>query len=183
MTEAIAIPESQATLEDYEAVARDFKIVEFISGDIIVTPPPSIKHQSVITYILTELSIYFKKHSGKVFSAPIGVKFKNNDVLEPDIVVIPDDKSYSEKHYIIKPPLLVIEVLSPNTQHRDWGYKKDKYEEFGIQEYWIIDPETLDTSIFVVKDKKYQLRGKYTLSSDKITSEVLKGFEIGPTEI
>ena len=40
-------------------------------------------------------------------------------------------------------PTLVVEALSPNTADRDVGPKFAAYEEHGVQEYWVLDPETL----------------------------------------
>ena len=38
-------------------------------------------------------------------------------------------------------PTLVVEALSPNTAERDIGPKFAAYEEHGVNEYWILDPE------------------------------------------
>ncbi len=37
-------------------------------------------------------------------------------------------------------PLLVIEVVSPNQEKRDYRYKRSEYAARGINEYWIVDP-------------------------------------------
>jgi len=39
------------------------------------------------------------------------------------------------------PPDLVIEVLSPSTGYYDLTEKKDVYAEFGVKEYWMVDPK------------------------------------------
>ncbi len=38
------------------------------------------------------------------------------------------------------PPLLVVEVVSPNQSSRDYRYKRSEYAVRGIAEYWIVDP-------------------------------------------
>jgi Uma2 family endonuclease len=38
------------------------------------------------------------------------------------------------------PPLLVVEVVSPNQEKRDYRYKRSEYAARGIAEYWIVDP-------------------------------------------
>jgi Uma2 family endonuclease len=38
------------------------------------------------------------------------------------------------------PPLLVVEVVSPNQEKRDYRYKRSEYAARGILEYWIVDP-------------------------------------------
>jgi len=38
------------------------------------------------------------------------------------------------------PPMLVVEVVSPNQEKRDYRYKRSEYASRGIPEYWIVDP-------------------------------------------
>jgi Uma2 family endonuclease len=38
------------------------------------------------------------------------------------------------------PPLLVVEIVSPNQESRDYRYKRSEYAARGIMEYWIVDP-------------------------------------------
>jgi Uma2 family endonuclease len=39
-------------------------------------------------------------------------------------------------------PNLVIEIGSPSTRGRDETIKRQLYERSGVDEYWIVDPET-----------------------------------------
>ena len=38
------------------------------------------------------------------------------------------------------PPTLVVEVVSPNQDKRDYRYKRSEYAARQIPEYWIVDP-------------------------------------------
>jgi Uma2 family endonuclease len=38
------------------------------------------------------------------------------------------------------PPLLVVEVVSPRQENRDYRYKRSEYAARWIPEYWIVDP-------------------------------------------
>ena len=38
------------------------------------------------------------------------------------------------------PPLLAIEIVSPDSIQRDYRYKRSEYAAVGIAEYWIVDP-------------------------------------------
>ncbi len=120
-SQKIFIPPSQAGLKDYEAVANDFQIVEFIEGDIIVTPPPNIPHQRLLRKLFYSLQQYLEKNPiGEVFIAPTGVKIVSGDVLEPNLQVILNERGdIVTDSYIVGAPHLVVEILSLSTQHRD----------------------------------------------------------------
>ena len=65
--------------------------------------------------------------------------------VAPDILVSFDVPSYPREIYRIeeegKPPDWVLEVASPTTFEHDVGDKKDLYEEIGVGEYWVYDPQ------------------------------------------
>ena len=48
------------------------------------------------------------------------------------------------------PPLLVVEVVSPGELQRDRDYiaKRMQYQERGIPEYWLVDPQ-LETVVIL----------------------------------
>jgi len=51
---------------------------------------------------------------------------------------------------------MLIEILSPGNKKHDLERKKDLYEHFGVQEYWIIDPETKLAIGYVLDNMKYK---------------------------
>ncbi|NET50793.1 MAG: Uma2 family endonuclease, partial [Merismopedia sp. SIO2A8] len=60
------------------------------------------------------------------------------------------------------PPLLVAEVVSPYRNHNDENYQRDyidkgkQYQQRGISEYWIIDPQEQKVTVFLLVDGIYQ---------------------------
>lgn len=71
--------------------------------------------------------------------ADIGVRIAENSALEPDVVVA--RVADAEGVRLARPPVLVVEVLSPHSVLRDLNLKKAAYERFGIPSYWAIDPD------------------------------------------
>ena len=64
------------------------------------------------------------------------------DYLAPDIVFIRKARMNElSDRGVESPPDLVVEVLSPSTEHRDRGVKLERYRHFGVAAYWIVDPE------------------------------------------
>jgi Uma2 family endonuclease len=52
-------------------------------------------------------------------------------------------------------PLLVIEVVSPDSVTRDYRYKRTEYAALEIPEYWIVDPLELKVTVLVFNEGLY----------------------------
>lgn len=73
------------------------------------------------------------------------VRLGSRNVFLPDLAFVPADRlAELPDTHIPFAPALVVEVLSPRTADRDVGPKFAAYEEHGVEEYWVLDPETLD---------------------------------------
>jgi Uma2 family endonuclease len=57
-------------------------------------------------------------------------------------------------------PLLVVEVLSPKTRTLDQTAKRAKYQEHGIQYYWIVDPRVPSIEALRLVDGEYATQAK-----------------------
>lgn len=169
----------RSSIDDYELVANDYRIVEFINGDIIVTPPPNIVHQRISMEISNQLVNFLKGTELEVFASPIGMKLPDDQILEPDIVVV-EKKDAFTKNYIIKSPELVIEILSPSTEHRDRGIKMSLYEKFKIKEYWIVDPDTHLCTQYHLAGEKYVKGDEKDFTKESIVSQALHRFVLNP---
>ncbi len=73
------------------------------------------------------------------FVAPVDVILSDEDVVQPDVLVVCNPDKITEKA-IQGAPDLVFEVLSPGTALKDMREKKALYERAGVREYVVIDP-------------------------------------------
>lgn len=133
------------TYDDLEAIPqeRPGDRHELIDGELVVTPAPVPVHQIVSANIQYALAHHVRVGKlGLVLDAPVDVCLTPDNVLIPDIIFIAQ-----ERLHIIGPkavdaaPDLVVEILSPGTHRRDLGEKRELYARFGVQEYWLVDPE------------------------------------------
>jgi Uma2 family endonuclease len=53
-------------------------------------------------------------------------------------------------------PLLVVEVVSPDSIKRDYRYKRSEYAALEIPEYWIVDPLDSKISMLLWDDGLYE---------------------------
>ena len=153
---------------------------EIIKGDLyLMVPAPTIRHQSVIVKILTQLTS--KLPTCKVLPSPIDVLFPDKEsdkdediftIVQPDIVVVCDKDKIKEKH-IKGAPNLIVEVLSPSTATRDLVEKKELYETYGVDEYWVIDPLQKKLIFFALSNGSYRVQqfGNNTTVKSKLGIE------------
>lgn len=77
------------------------------------------------------------------------------------------------------PPLLVIEVVSPGElqRNRDYITKRLQYQDCGIPEYWIVDPEAQIILLLKLTRNTYTEIGSFS-GSDRVQSPQFKELNI-----
>ena len=77
--------------------------------------------------------------------APVDVVMSFHDIVVPDLIFVAGDQTgILTEANIQGAPALVVEVLSKRTRKRDVQIKRRLFEQRGVREYWLVDPE-LDT--------------------------------------
>jgi hypothetical protein len=104
-----------------------------------MSPAPSIGHRLVVQRLATCLSAACPA-SSLVLPGP-GVAVSRFQYRIPDLVVVSAGSIHFDDKAITVPPLLAIEVASPSTAIYDKNRKREVYERFGIQFYWIVTPD------------------------------------------
>ena len=155
---------------------------EIINGEAYnMTPAPGIKHQNVAGTFFRIIGNMLAGKACRPFIAPTDVVLSECDVVQPDVIVVCDEKKITEAN-IQGPPDLVIEVLSPSTALKDKREKKALYEKSAVKEYIIIDPIELYVERFVLRDKRY---GEPDIlgSREALSLNSLEGIEIALWEV
>ena len=177
MTPAV-IEKKKYTYEDYLKTPEDERY-ELIEGELIMSPSPIPKHQRISRKIEFILEKYVTENElGEVFYAPCDVYLDDENVIQPDILFISEDRLniIGEKN-IQGAPDLVMEIISENTAYRDFVQKKRLYAKFGVREYWIVIPEEKLIEIYTLKDNTYTLYKTY-YKDDILESPYLRNLKI-----
>jgi Uma2 family endonuclease len=172
---AEAPPPVRMTYEEFLEWAPQSRIAEWVAGEAIIMPPPSLRHQDVIRFLVTLLSWFVEDRDlGRVFFAPIQMRLTTSG-REPDILfVAAEHYSRLRSLYLDGPADLVVEVISPDSRSRDHVEKFREYQQAGIPEYWLIDPARREAVFYALSED-----GAYRplLESDGVfRSRVLEGF-------
>lgn len=131
------------TTEDIYALPEGER-AELIDGVIYDMAPPKRIHQKLISELSYILNSHIKSHNGlcEVYPAPFAVFLSkdNRNYVEPDISVICDKRKLSDRGCEGTPDF-IIEIVSPSNPSDDYIRKLYYYKNYGVREYWIIDPQ------------------------------------------
>jgi Uma2 family endonuclease len=139
------------TVDDLLRQPGDGNRYELVDGILEVTPAAKTPHQRVVSRLHTLLDV----------ACPDGFEVLNGPGinLAVDLHRVPDVAVFSAAPavagFITRPPVLAIEVASRSTRKRDRTAKKSNYASFGIDLYWIVEPDAGRPSLTA-----YELRGK-----------------------
>jgi len=150
---------------------------ELWDGELIISPSPSFEHQRIVLNFCRRLYDWVSKGNlGKVVTAPIDMVLSPHRVTQPDIVFIAQDRLTIIRNAIHGPVDLAVEVISLGGRNRDRIEKRDLYEQYGVKEYWIIDPEAQTVEVSCLEEGRYRLLMRCT-ANETASSRLLPGFE------
>lgn len=148
----------QMTYEEFLAWADEDTLAEWVDGKVIIASPASLKHQQTVAFLQRILGAYVEYHNlGIVLSAPFQMKLQRSG-REPDLLFVSEGhKDRLRNTHLDGPADLMVEIISPESVGRDRGEKYYEYAEAGIQEYWLIDPETRWAEFYLLSEGRYRL--------------------------
>jgi len=170
-------PPKKMTYEEFLAWADEDTWAAWDNGEVIVFSPASNIHQAVVAFLSALLQFHAEAHqSGVVRFAPFQMKTgPSMPGREPDILFIARERlDRIRDTYLDGPADVVVEVISRDSRARDRGEKFYEYEQGGVREYWIIDPQRKQAEFYRLGgDGIYQ---PVPISSDGLfRSAVLEG--------
>ena len=113
---------------------------ELINGDVLALASPTEIHQRLIGNLFFAIKSFINNSKGKCepFVSPFDVKLDDENVVQPDVLVICDPSQLDGKRCNGAPDF-IIEITSSNYAH-DYIDKLELYRRTGVREYWIVDP-------------------------------------------
>ena len=180
------------TYADYLNWQIDIERAELYYGKVIPMKTPWTLHQQIVGALTYHLGSFFKKTSVDVLSRidvallPKGEtdKTKIHTVVQPDLSVIVDKQKLFDKHGCTGSPDLIIEVLPvEGNARREMRDKFQIYEEAGVLEYWIVDPDRETVLRHVLENGKFKAIFPYLMKGDMISSAIFEDLEIDLGEV
>jgi Uma2 family endonuclease len=178
-------PATAKVTYDHYRLMDDGKRYELIDGELLeMTPAPTPRHQQVLGRIYLALSTHVSGGKlGVVYLSPIDVVLDEYTVVQPDILFVSQGRrDIVREDAIHGAPDLVIEILSPSSFYHDLRRKLRIYGHFGVQEYWIVDPEKQSVEQHKLVKGTLELARRLS-TADTLESALLAGFALRVQEI
>jgi Uma2 family endonuclease len=174
------------TVADLDLLPDDGNRYELFEGELYVSRAPGLPHQEILANLIWLLKNYLDQNPvGKMWPTP-GVIFDDYNAAIPDVVFMTTEQleRLGAAQHIHEAPALCIEIVSPGQENarRDRVMKRQAYGKYGVQEYWIADPETHTLEIYRLIERALTLVATLT-NGDELIAPLLPGFSCTPAQI
>ena len=156
-----AITKSLYTFEEYLNYEDDpDNRYELVDGKLVLMNPPTFRHILIAKFIEQELDREINRLQLPwltIREGGIRTGWRKSRIA--DLYVVDRERvmdSLDESGILSTPPLLVVEVVSPEAIKRDYRFKRSEYAALGIFEYWIVDPRSQQVTILVLDEGLYE---------------------------
>lgn len=119
---------------------------ELENGELIEMPSESEINQRIAMFLVAYFLRLEISYGRLRMKTEIAVHSRRMGVRVPDLVIFSEELEGAMQGATrslvlmdMPPPLLVVEIVSPKQENRDYRYKRSEYAARGIMEYWIVD--------------------------------------------
>jgi len=149
------------SFEEYLAYTDDSDArYELVDGELAPMSPPTILHVLIAELIrdLLKQEVARQGHPWLCLRE-VGVRTALRKSRIVDVCVIEAaqvEGRLGDAAVFEEPPLLAVEVVSPESSVRDYRYKRSEYAAIEIGEYWVVDPSSDKVTVFLLEQGLYE---------------------------
>jgi Uma2 family endonuclease len=156
------------TWADYQTWPDDERW-EIIGGEpFAMLPSPTSRHQRISGQLFLCLALHFRGKQCRPFAAPVDVKLSDEDVVQPDLLVVCNPRQIKRTH-IEGAPRLVVEILSEHSVLHDRMRKTALYARAGVRELWLVTPFPSLVEVFQLQRGAYRLAAAYPKEQELVS--------------
>ncbi len=170
-------PITKVTAEEYLALDRaaEFRS-EFLDGEIVAMSGGSMRHARLGANMLGQLYVALQGSECEAFTSDFRVRASSQIYVYPDVVVVCGNPELAdERQDILLNPRVIVEVLSPSTEHHDRGVKFQNYRTIeSLRDYILVAQDRIS-----IEQYTRGLPPTWTLREYQTASETLLIESIG----
>ena len=163
------------TADEFLAWLQPGKHADLIDEEILMHSPANLSHADLLNFLDHLLRAYIESNKlGKLYREVVAVRQSARRVFLPDLAFFTNEQIPRLKTtYAPITSTMVVEALSPYTADHDVGPKFTAYEQHGVQEYWILDPEHLAHRFY---RREGELLFEFATHAEKTPAQRVPGF-------
>ena len=150
-----------------------------ICGEIFTLPHAlTIEQQAISLRIASALLQHVQAMNlGRVLQTPSGVLLSKQRI-QPDILFVARERrGIIGETALYAAPDMIVDILSPRFQGKDFRVKKRLYEFFKVREYWIANPDDCTVEVLVWSELGYIPIGRYG-KRDNLSTPLLPNLDL-----
>lgn len=155
------VAEKLFTFEDYLAYddGTDNRY-ELVDGRLELMNPPTFRHLLIAKFAEQIFDTEIKRLGLPWVcfrEAGIRTGWRKSRLSDLYIVPVEQVREFLDRSAVTEiPPLLALEVVSPESVSRDYRFKRSEYAALEIPEYWIVDPMKLKVTVLLWEEGLYE---------------------------
>jgi Uma2 family endonuclease len=167
------------TVREYFELPETLRPMELDHGVVREPAMPAYGHQSLVTRLTARLFAHVEERGLGICVQPMDVVLDERAalVVQPDIIVVTNERLSIVRDRIWGAPDLVVEVLSPSTARRDRTTKLGWYRQYGVRECWLVEYSLRSRALEVVDLQSVTVPQRFA-GEDAIRSHVLPDFRV-----
>jgi Uma2 family endonuclease len=175
------------TLEEFiEAESEEGWLYELARGVVEVTEVPGPWHGRIVLRLARLFLHYDEQHPGVIEYQAGGGECRMRlpgmvSDRHPDQAVYLDPEPPGPKVWTRWVPHIVVEVVSPGGEHRDYVEKLEEYLRVGVREYWVLDPEQRRMHVLLRAGDVWE--ETIVPEAGVYRTTLLPGLEVSPAEL
>ena len=137
------MPAPRLTTHEYLRMPETLLPQELVYGLVRDAPAPSTGHQYAVGEIFIALRAHLAQHDiGRVWMSPVDVVLNrdSNLVVQPDLIVVLNERKHIVADRVWGAPDLVVEVMSPRLRIGTLEERLAWFAEYGVRECWLVRP-------------------------------------------
>ncbi len=159
-----------------ELVTVEDERYELLDGNPSRVRIRTVERHHVAAPLRTFVHVFAIKFDlGSVLATPTTVELSETNVTRPDIVFVAKERESIVGEGVVRgAPDLVVEVFTPSVDKPDESNRRGLYARHGVEEYWQVDADTPEVSVWLLGNREYELAGRYG-PGQALTSPTLRG--------
>ena len=153
---------------------------ELVDGELVEMPLPTFRHFLIAKCLEQALDAAIQQLGQPWLcfrEAGVRTGIRKSRLTDVCVVTLEQARELQGSALIFStPPLLVAEVVSPDSVTRDYRYKRTEYAALGVPEYWIVDP--LQAKVTVLQWQEGMYEETVFVDSQPLISPTFPGLEL-----